>query len=301
MSKKDSVSKEFFKTPERFADTCNGILFGGCDIISPLDLSEEDVEYAYINRSDNKSIVDIAKKWKKNDTIIALIALENQTYTDYGMVLRNMLSESLMYNRQLKDKTREHRKNNELMTGSELLSGITKDDMFTPIITIVVYLGKEKWDGAIELLEILDIPDEMKPYVTNHRINLYDYNKYEGFDNFKTDVSIAFEALSAHNDKNKLRSLFSGKNEVIESDTMKFIGTMLDIENIDKYIITNEEGVEEGHMCKAIEDLREEGAIEMAVNIIKNMMTKSNISFDEACEILSIEDKEKYRSCITSQ
>lgn len=49
------------------------------------------------------------------------------------------------------------------------------------------------------------------------------------------------------------------------------------------------EGVEAG---------REEGTFETVINIIRNLMTKKDMSFDEACEMLSIEDKEKYRTCI---
>ena len=41
-----------------------------------------------------------------------------------------------------------------------------------------------------------------------------------------------------------------------------------------------------------------EGVEEITIKHIKGLMTKSNMSFDKACEMLSIEDIEKYRSYI---
>ena len=123
----------------------------------------------------------------------------------------------------------------------------------------MLYLGKEKWDGKIELHEMLTIDDSLKPYVTNHRINLYDYNAYESFEIFKTDVSLVFEALAANKDRRKIRKLFDGERGIVAADTMRFVGTMLDMKNVDKYITINENGEEEGRMCKALEDLVEEG------------------------------------------
>ena len=38
MSKKDTISKEYFKVPERFADICNGVLFDGERVVEPYEL-----------------------------------------------------------------------------------------------------------------------------------------------------------------------------------------------------------------------------------------------------------------------
>ena len=294
MSKKDTISKEYFKVPERFADICNGILFDGERVVEPYELSEVDIEYAYVNRQDKKSIVDIAKCWAKTDTTLALIVQENQTNTDYGMVLRNMLSESLMYSRQLSERTKEHRTKNDLRPGSEFVSGITKEDRFTPIITIVLYLGKEKWDGATTLFEMLDLYEDIKPFVINYKINLYDYNDYDSYENFKTDVALAFKALSTHKDKNKLTSLFSGDNKVIAPDVMRFIGTMLDMKNVESYIQKNKLGEEEGHMCKALEDLVEEGSDIKLINLIIKKVNKG-----KTIEVIADELEEEIESIQT--
>lgn len=42
----------------------------------------------------------------------------------------------------------------------------------------VSYLGTEQmWDGAKSLYEMLEINEVWKPFVTNHKFNLFDYHE----------------------------------------------------------------------------------------------------------------------------
>lgn len=260
MSVKDSACKEFFRDSERFADVCNGILFAGNSEISPMDLVPADIEYAHIGKKkDTKVIADLAKYWKKNDVTISLMILENQTNVDYTMVVRNMLTESLAYKRQIKDKIREHKAKQDLLPGAEYTCGIKREDRLTPVITIVIYLGKDAWDGAKKLHDFLKIDDKLKDYVTNHRINLYDYHDYDSYDEFSTDVGLAFKAMASRSDKNKLRQVFDDNSAELDGDATRFFGAILEIKDIDKYIKKDEDGKEIGEVCKAIDDIRLEG------------------------------------------
>ena len=54
----------------------------------------------------------------------------------------------------------------------EFLSGMRKTDRFVPVITAAVYYGEKPWDGAITLHGMLDILEEMKPYVNDYRMIL---------------------------------------------------------------------------------------------------------------------------------
>lgn len=49
---------------------------------------------------------------------------------------------------------------------------IRKTDRFVPVITAAVYYGEKPWDGAITLHGMLDILEEMKPYVNDYRMIL---------------------------------------------------------------------------------------------------------------------------------
>lgn len=53
--------------------------------------------------------------------------------------------------------------------------------------TLVVYCGTEHpWDGAKCLHELLEIDGELKEYVTNYKLNLYDCYDHDTFDERRT-------------------------------------------------------------------------------------------------------------------
>ena len=52
-----------------------------------------------------------------------------------------------------------------------------KTDKFIPVITIVVYYGEKEWDAAVSLHGILDIPEEMKPFVNDYKMHLVEARK----------------------------------------------------------------------------------------------------------------------------
>lgn len=47
MGKKDVEEKEYFNDVLHFADTCNGIMFGGASVILPEELEEANTELIY--------------------------------------------------------------------------------------------------------------------------------------------------------------------------------------------------------------------------------------------------------------
>lgn len=83
----------------------------------------------------------------------------------------------------------------DLKTGTDaFLSGMTKEEKFTPIITLVVYCGTERgWGGAKCLHDLLDIDDEMKEFVSNYKLNLYDCHEHDTFDEYHTGLRQLFE------------------------------------------------------------------------------------------------------------
>ena len=95
------------------------------------------------------------------------------------------------------------------LTQDEFISGMRKSDKFTPVITIVVYYGKEKpWDGAKELYELLNVAgneDRIFPFISNYRLNLFDYHDYDSFEQFRSELQYIFEFLRYSGEKENLR------------------------------------------------------------------------------------------------
>ncbi|MBR5357102.1 MAG: hypothetical protein IK121_09310, partial [Lachnospiraceae bacterium] len=207
MGKKDIEEKRFMQIPENFADLCNGVLFGGKQVVKP-----EELEYNPTEVLKDKSSVmsDVAKRWKRNNTVISVIEVENQSQTDYAMVIRNVNMIASRYMNQLSLKQDASRRRRGKRPGSikaTFISGFAKDDLLIPVIVIVINYDENEWDGKRKLIDMLDLrgfPKECERYLLNYEMVLYDYNEYENFDVFKGELRTVFEVLKLQKKKEEL-------------------------------------------------------------------------------------------------
>lgn len=283
MGKKDLCQSDYFDKNDRFADIFNGILFGGNTVILPDELSETDGEIISTSEtgSGTKVIRDKVKPW--HGGYLSILSLENQSYVNYRMVFRIMKEEALGYEKQWKNQKHNHQLLEEQLDGHEFLSGIKKNDKFVPIITLVLYFGTDKaWDGAESLHEMLDIADELKPFVPEYKINVFDYHRYTDFSNFGQENKLLFELLSASDDKTKMSDTLTRNRKLctqMDKDSIRAIQGITGT-NIDLDTILNEDKKETYNMCKAFDDYRLEGyqegrqvgCQESKMTIIKNML-----------------------------
>jgi len=56
-------------------------------------------------------------------------------------------------------------------TSDEFLSGLQKSDRLHPVISLCIYYGKEDWDGPFNLVDMLIMPEYLKPLVSDYRVN----------------------------------------------------------------------------------------------------------------------------------
>ncbi|MDE6750103.1 MAG: Rpn family recombination-promoting nuclease/putative transposase [Lachnospiraceae bacterium] len=239
-----------------------------------------------------KTIVDKVRFWKGKK--IHILAVENQNYVDYQMVLRNMLSESNGYHKQWRQKRYTHEEACDLKDGDEYLSGMKKEEKFEPIITLVVYFGGEHpWDGARCLHDLLDIDEEFKKYVTNYRLNLYDCQEHDTFEEYRTGLRQVFESLRYSKDNEKLKEIMEENKEVyssIDRETRDILEVVANIKIPEKFK-TVEEGRERYDMCKAFEDMRQEGyedgiskGIEQGIRILIQTCQELGLTADSIME-----------------
>ncbi len=265
MGIKDEYQFDYLDDNRRFADQVNGALFGGKQVIKAEEL--EFMEPQIVNsekkagkRRTVKTIVDKRRLWKGR--WIHILAIENQNYVDYQMVLRNMLSESLAYHKQWKQKKAEHRRKKDLKKTDEYLSGMKAGEKFMPVITVVVYFGTEHpWGGARCLYDLLDIDEELKEYVTNYRLNLYDCQEHDTFEEYQTGLRQVFETVRYAKDKEKLQQIMEANREAysrIDSETKEILEVIANVKIPEEFKLM-EEGEERYDMCKAFEDMRLEG------------------------------------------
>lgn len=269
MRKADEYQFDYLENNYRFADQVNGALFDGRQVVNPDELEPADTQIVYLGqeagtRKNYKAIVDKTRIWKGR--LIHIFAIENQTHVDYHMVLRNMLSESLNYQKQWKQKKTEHERNHDLRAGTdEFFSGMLEDEKFMPVITLVVYYGTEHpWNGARCLHDLLDLDDETRKFVTNYKLNLYDCHEHDTFDAYHTGLRQLFEVMRYGKDKEKLQQLMLENKEAysrIDSDTKELLEVVAKVKIGEEYEIMECEE-KKYDMCKAFMDMKLEGVLE---------------------------------------
>ena len=263
MGKKDLWQSDYFDDKRRFTDMINGAFFKGEQIMDAEELEEGDSKLVHHEKSGEtiNVIRDKVYKWKGQH--VSICVLENQSYVDYRMVFRIMLEEAVSYIKQQKSAYKKLTNAGYKFEGAELLSQMRKEEKYTPVITLILYLGTEQeWDGAKSLYEMLEIGEELKPFVTDHKLNLFDYHEYKDFSIFKTENRIIFELLSCAKDKAKMEKVIRENQYILDKETAKAILGMLGIKvNLNKIMVKTEKGVRYS-MCKAIDDLKESGRCE---------------------------------------
>jgi hypothetical protein len=174
--KPDIAFKNFWTNPHRFADLFNQALFNGKAVIDPNGLSDHDItESSLLADKDLMKFTSISSerdviKHYTDGTEFILLGIENQMKVHYAMPVRIMMYRSLRYANQCKAIENRHRAENDLSTGDEFLSGFTKDDKLTPVITLVLYYGEKEWDGPLKLTDMMDVPPLFKDFVNDESI-----------------------------------------------------------------------------------------------------------------------------------
>ena len=171
MGEKDITQKNLEAYNEVFADIVNVLLFHGEQVIQPDDLVDQRPRSMYKADDRIREVErDVVKRWVKSNIRIACIGLENQTKPDPYISLRVMGYDGVEYQSQLRD----------LRSGEKPF----------PVVTLVLYFGyREHWKGALSLSEALEIPEALKPYVPDIRVNMFEiaYLSWEQVNMFQSD------------------------------------------------------------------------------------------------------------------
>ena len=198
MGKLDDMTKELYEDNLVFADTMNVLFFDGKPMIraqdlSPLDPTEEhtifDDDFVSKTKSEEKTYKtqrkteafsnqeyrDVLRMLQTQNVkleVRIIVGAEIQSHIHYAMPIRNFEYDALNLSRQLSARQKYNRENHLLKSRNEFLSGIKKGETFTPVLTVVVYLGKETWDAPKTLHEMFNldgVPETLLAYVPDYR------------------------------------------------------------------------------------------------------------------------------------
>lgn len=285
MGKKDIALIRYFEDESRYADLINGFIFGGRQVVRSRDVQEADAAvHGVVHRLREYFTVqkyrDLARKIVLGMDIV-LVGLENQDQVHYAMPVRVMLEDAAGYDHQLRRIRREHRRRGGL-TGAEFLGGFGRRDRLHPVITIVLYYGKEPWDGARDLYELMDygrLPAELKPFLNNYRIHVLEVRSFGELSRFRTDLRHVFGFIQRSGDKEAARSYTWENREIFEAvdeDAYDVIAVLTGSGELDAVKESHRSEGGKINMCEAIRGMIEDGRIEgLKEGLEEGLMAKS--------------------------
>lgn len=250
---------DYFKDNHRYADIINGVGCNGQQIVSHEDLTELDT------RSKSKSRDLVCKA--ALGVNFAIIGIENQDVVDYELPVRMMEYDATRYRQQVSAISKRIRKNKEKVNSGEYLYGFKKEDKLYPVVTFILYAGKEVWDGSLclhDIIDFTDIPEALVELVQDYNIKVIDIRRLEDTSVFQTDVRQVFDFIRCAEDWNALLNLVNGDSYYQKMDEEAY-------EVVSKYANLNEGVIkmddykrEDGgvNVCKGILDLMENSKAE---------------------------------------
>ena len=156
-----------------FADIMNVFLFGGKQVINEdqLENSKDRSQYKADGKLHQQER-DVSKFYNDKEIRIAFLGIEHQNKAEEYMPLRVISYDGSSYR-------------------SQLLKNEGKKKPY-PVITLVLYFGTTHWRYGKSLHEVLDIPANIKEYVSDYKINVIEvaFLNQKQIDMFQSDFKI---------------------------------------------------------------------------------------------------------------
>ena len=273
MPNKDTAAKKYMQDKKSFADAFNFLLYGGEQIIKPEELEELDTTSIVLPYGDDGKAVpvqryrDILKRvtiMRGDRNTYLVLGIENQSEIHHAMPMRNMLYDAIQYVNQVEKIAKAHKASKDRKTRAEFLSGFTRTDSLSPVITLTLYFGADEWVAPRDLHSMLSVDEEMLRFVDNYHLHLIAPAEIadEDFPKFKTELSVLLRYIKCSKDKQKLKDMVSGSTDLgsVSKETVDLINLLT---NSQLRYNDEEENVD---MCKALDDwmseVRAEGVVE---------------------------------------
>ena len=288
MGQKDITQKNFEAYNDVFSDIVNGTLFDGKEVIKPEALVDAVAKSQY--KADDNVIHeqerDVAKYWTDKNCYIrlALLGVENQLAIDMDMPLRVIGYDGSSY--------RDEMNQDEIVIDEGTGKKHKIRHKRYPVVTIVLYFGKTPWKKPLSLYDVLEISDDLKPFVNDYKINLIDVPRLteEQVKKFTSDFQIIADYFVQLNEN---------KGYVPKDITIRHTDSFLKLMSVltqdDKYVeiyreLSHEK--EEFNMCEVLDKVEARGkaigALNKTVEILRVIIAKNSWSKEQAMEFIGI-------------
>ena len=259
MGEKDIAEKNLEAFNDVFADIVNVLLFKGNKLMKEKDLESAVKDSMF--KADGKihqQERDVSKFWKNGEVRISIFGFENQTKQDSKMPLRVISYDGASYKQQLLDNEKGKK------------DDTTKKSLY-PVVTLVLYFGTdEKWSTHKNLLSCFKVPEELKPFVNDYKINVFNiaWLSNKTIDMFQSD----FKIVAKYFQTVRLKREYKGTNEEIRhvDALLKMLSALTGDNSFEE--VYNDGNLKKGGvtMCDVVEKIKAEGKEEIIRNLIES-------------------------------
>ena len=279
MGEKDITEKHLEAWNDVFADIVNVLLFNGKRLINENDLEADTKDSMFKADGEiHEQERDVSKFWKNGEIRISILGFENQTVPDKDMPLRVISYDGASYKQQLLDEKTKQR---------------------YAVTTIVLYFGtKEKWSTPKNLLGCFKVPDELKPFVNDYKINVFDiaWLSNKVIDMFQSD----FKIVAKYFQTVRLKKDYKGSNEEIRhvDALLKMLSALTGDKSYEE-VYNNGNFIEGGVTMEGfIEKYTNKGRTEAQKSIVRNLIESNAGTIEQIAEWvkLPVEEVKKIAS-----
>lgn len=274
MAEKDITEKNLEEWNDVFADIANVLMFDGERIIKEDEL-ESDTKSSMFKADGelHEQERDVSKFWKNGEIRISILGFENQTRQDRDMPLRVISYDGASYKQELLDKELKQK---------------------YPVATLVLYFGTgSRWTAPKNLYGCLNIPEKLKPFVSDYKINVFEiaWLDDETIEKFKSD----FKIVAKYFQTKRLRKDYEGsKEEITHVDALLKMMSALTGDNSFEVAYNESNLKDKGGvtMCDVVEKIVNKG-IEQGIEqgreeVIRKMLDSNFATEQQIADLLKI-------------
>ena len=288
--KPDTILKTFWRDNDHFADLFNAALFDGEQVLNPADLMEVDTDVSSMVKFNNhaetvQKVLDVVKKTAYGVDFV-IWGLENQSKIHYAMPLRHMIGDSFSYLKEYNEIAARNKAEKGFESSDEFLSNLKRTDRLHPVISLCVYYGEKEWDGPFCLADMLEIPEKLKPLVSDYKMNLLQLRKSGSLRFHNSDVDTVFDVSRSIYEKDFQKI---NKEKAIPAELGVVIGAITESQKLINHALQSEKKGGQIYMCGALEELVNEGVERgKQEGILANIRICKNLNASKADTIKNI-------------
>ena len=222
-TRKDEIFKKFWNQNDHFASLLNTVLFEGKPMISPEELGDSnDGENA-----ETPGEMNTVVKKTGHGAEFVLTGIKDPR----DIPLQLLYQDSVGYLKECQEILKGRGENKEDM--DEVLDALHEEDKLKPIINLVLYYGKEPWNGATSLKEMFPhVPEKIREVFPDYRINLIQARDAEHyhFDNKDLQDAFTLAELAYKDEMDKVYAYL--KDNKVGSDVAAMAGVFADHDSL---------------------------------------------------------------------